>query len=328
MVRDLSKDNDLILEVRNLTKQFKVAKNNILTACDNINLSMYKGKTLGIVGESGCGKSTFLRMLMNLEKITSGKIFYKGRDISKFSKDEIWESRQNIQMVYQDPGASFNPRMKVVDILTEPLINYDRLKKEDKEKKAIELLEMVDLPADFIHKYPQNMSGGQKQRIGIARALSLEPEVLVCDEATSALDVSIQKNIIELLVKLQKERDLCIVFICHDIALVQAFAHEIAVMYLGNVLEVLPGEKLKDSAYHPYTKALLSSLFSINMDFSEKIASIEGDVPSPINLPSGCVFQGRCKYVKEKCKVKKPSLEKVKEKHEVACYFTREINNL
>ena len=231
-------------------------------------------------------------------------------------------------MVYQDPGASFNPRMKVVDILTEPLINYDRLKKEDKEKKAIELLEMVDLPADFIHKYPQNMSGGQKQRIGIARALSLEPEVLVCDEATSALDVSIQKNIIELLVKLQKERDLCIVFICHDIALLQSFAHEIAVMYLGNVLEVLPGEKLKDSAYHPYTKALLSSLFSINMDFSEKIASIEGDVPSPINLPSGCVFQGRCKYVKEKCKVKKPSLEKVKEKHEVACYFTREINNL
>lgn len=188
MVRDLSKNNESILEARNVTKQFKVSKNNILTACDNINLSMYKGKTLGIVGESGCGKSTFLRMLMNLEKISSGEIFYKGKDISKFSKDEIWESRQHIQMVYQDPGASFNPRMKVVDILTEPLINYDRLKKEDKEKKAIELLEMVDLPADFIHKYPHNMSGGQKQRIGIARALSLEPEVLVCDEATSALD--------------------------------------------------------------------------------------------------------------------------------------------
>ena len=231
-------------------------------------------------------------------------------------------------MVYQDPGASFNPRMKVVDILTEPLINYGRLKKEDKEKKAIELLEMVDLPADFIHKYPHNMSGGQKQRIGIARALSLEPEVLVCDEATSALDVSIQKNIIELLVKLQKERDLCIVFICHDIALVQSFAHEIAIMYLGNVLEVLPGEKLKDSSYHPYTKALLSSLFSINMDFSEKIASIEGDVPSPINLPSGCVFQGRCKFVKDKCKGQKPTLENIGTKHEVACYFTKEINNL
>ena len=328
MVRDLSKNNELILEAKNVTKQFKVSKNNTLTACDNINLSMYKGKTLGIVGESGCGKSTFLRMLMNLEKISSGEIFYKGKDISKFSKDEIWESRQHIQMVYQDPGASFNPRMKVVDILTEPLINYGRLKKEDKEKKAIELLEMVDLPADFIHKYPHNMSGGQKQRIGIARALSLEPEVLVCDEATSALDVSIQKNIIELLVKLQKERDLCIVFICHDIALVQSFAHEIAVMYLGNVLEVLPGERLKDSAYHPYTKALLSSLFSINMDFSKKITSIEGDVPSPINLPSGCVFQERCKFVKDKCKEHKPILEDIEKKHEVACYFTKEINNL
>ena len=156
MVRDLSNNNELILEAKNVTKQFKVSKKNILTACDNINLSMYKGKTLGIVGESGCGKSTFLRMLMNLEKITSGEIFYKGKDISKFSKDEVWESRQHIQMVYQDPGASFNPRMKVVDILTEPLINYDRLKKEDKEKKAIELLKMVDLPADFIHKYPNN----------------------------------------------------------------------------------------------------------------------------------------------------------------------------
>lgn len=328
MVRDLSKNNELILEARNVTKQFKVSKNNTLTACDNINLSMYKGKTLGIVGESGCGKSTFLRMLMNLEKISSGEIFYKGRDINKFSKEEIWESRQHIQMVYQDPGASFNPRMKVIDILTEPLINYDRLKKEDKEKKAIELLEMVDLPADFIHKYPQNMSGGQKQRIGIARALSLEPEILVCDEATSALDVSIQKNIIELLVKLQKERDLCIVFICHDIALVQSFAHEIAVMYLGNVLEILPGEKLKDSAYHPYTKALLSSLFSINMNFSEKIASIEGDVPSPINLPNGCVFQGRCKFVKNKCKGQKPTLESIDIKHKVACYFMKEINKL
>ncbi len=275
MVRDLSKNHELIMEAKNVTKKFAVSGGNSLTACDNINLSMFRGKTLGIVGESGCGKSTFLRMLMNLEKTTSGEIYYKGKNINKFSKNEIWESRQHIQMVYQDPGASFNPRMKVVDILTEPLINYGRLKKEDKEKKAIELLEMVDLPASFIDKYPQNMSGGQRQRVGIARALSLEPEVLVCDEATSALDVSIQKNIIELLVKLQEERNLCIVFICHDIALIQKFAHEVAVMYLGNVLEILPGEKLKDNAYHPYTKALLNSLFSINMDFSEKIASIK-----------------------------------------------------
>jgi len=236
MVRDLSKNNELILEARNVTKQFKVSKNNTLTACDNINLSMYKGKTLGIVGESGCGKSTFLRMLMNLEKISSGEIFYKGKDISKFSKDEIWESRQHIQMVYQDPGASFNPRMKVVDILTEPLINYDRLKKEDKEKKAIELLEMVDLPADFIHKYPQNMSGGQKQRIAIARALAMKPEVILFDEPTSALDPEMIKEVLDVMRDLAKE-GMTMLIVTHEMGFARNVGNRILFMDNGEIIE-------------------------------------------------------------------------------------------
>ena len=325
MVRDLSKDNDLILEVRNLTKQFKVAKNNILTACDNINLSMYKGKTLGIVGESGCGKSTFLRMLMNLEKITSGEIFYKGRDISKFSKDEIWESRQNIQMVYQDPGASFNPRMKVVDILTEPLINYDRLKKEDKEKKAIELLEMVDLPADFIHKYPQNMSGGQKQRIGIARALALNPKFIVCDEPVSALDVSIQAQVLNLMKDLQEKLGLTYMFITHDLSVVKYFSNDIAVMYLGELVEKAPSKDLFKNPIHPYTKALLSAIPTINIRKKMERIKLEGEITSPINPGVGCRFAKRCVYATEICSKESPKLEKVGEAHFFACHRAKEL---
>lgn len=255
-------NEEVILETKNLTKIFKTYKNEDFYACDNINLKVYKGKTLGIVGESGSGKSTYVRMIMNLEKPTNGEILYYGKDLTKFSKNEIWESRQNIQMVFQDPWAAFNPKMTVLDILTEPLINYKKIDKKDKENVAKKLLKMVELPEEFINKYPQNMSGGQKQRIGIARAISLEPEILICDEATSALDVSIQKNIVELLVKLQKEKGISIIFICHDLALTRAISHEIAVMEKGKVVEVLDGNEV-NNAKHPYTKKLLDCIFSI-----------------------------------------------------------------
>lgn len=265
MVKDLFNEKDMILETKNLTKVFTTYDGGALVACNDISLKVYKGKTLGIVGESGSGKSTYIRMLMNLEKPTSGQILYHGKDINKFSEQEVWENRQNIQMIFQDPWAAFNPKMTVMDILTEPLSNYNRIKKSEKKEKALELLKMVELPEEFLYKYPQNMSGGQKQRLGIARAISLEPEILICDEATCALDVSIQKIIIELLVRLQKEKGISMVFICHDLALVQLFAHEIVVMNKGNIVEKFEGDKLKE-AKHPYTKKLLDSVFSIHME--------------------------------------------------------------
>lgn len=265
MVIGLSNTREMILETKNLTKIFTTYDGKELIACDNVNLSVYKGKTLGIVGESGSGKTTFIRMLMNLEKPTSGEILYHGKDLSKFSEKEIWENRQQIQMVFQDPWAAFNPKMNVLEILTEPLLNYKRIKKSESKKVAAELLKMVELPEDFMYKYAQNMSGGQKQRLGIARAISLEPEILICDEATSALDVSIQKTIIELLVRLQREKNISMVFICHDLALINSFAHEIAVINNGKIVELIDGEKVKDAS-HPYTKKLIDSVFSIHME--------------------------------------------------------------
>lgn len=265
MVIDLSNKKEMVLETKNLTKIFTTYDGKALTACDNINLKVYKGKTLGIVGESGSGKTTFIRMLMNLERPSSGEILYHGKDLSKLSDKEIWENRQNIQMIFQDPWAAFNPKMNVLEILTEPLLNYRRIKKSEAKKIVANLLKMVELPEEFMYKYAQNMSGGQKQRLGIARAISLEPEILICDEATSALDVSIQKTIIELLVRLQREKNISMVFICHDLALINSFAHEIAVMNNGKIVELIDGEKVRDAS-HPYTKKLIDSVFSIHME--------------------------------------------------------------
>ena len=267
----MSENHEIVMQAKHIVKQFPASRGRTLTACNDINLTMYKGRTLGIVGESGCGKSTFVRMVTSLDKPTSGEILYHGKNITGLSKKETWANRQNLQMVFQDPLASFNPKMKIVDILTEPLRNYGRLKRKDKEAKAKELLEMVELPADFLYRYPHNMSGGQRQRVSIARALSLEPEILVCDEATSALDVSVQKTVIELLVKLQKKKNISMVFICHDLALIQSFAHQIAVMYLGNIVEVIPGADVMEKSVHPYTQALLGAQFSIHMDPHTKI---------------------------------------------------------
>lgn len=261
----MSKEKEIILEVKNLTKIYPKGNGKEVVACNNINLEIVKGETLGIVGESGSGKSTLVNMLMGLEKTTSGEILYRGKDMSKFTPEEMWKNRENIQIVFQDPWSAFNPKMTVLQILTEPLMNYKRIDKRDREKRAKELLKMVDLPEEFVTKYPQNMSGGQRQRLGIARALSLEPEILICDEATSALDVSIQKNIIELLVRLQREKNITIIFIAHDIALVESFAHRIAVMYLGNIVEEIEGGNIGEKAKHEYTKSLLDAIFPVKI---------------------------------------------------------------
>ncbi|EET61241.1 ABC transporter, ATP-binding protein [Marvinbryantia formatexigens DSM 14469] len=309
------------MKAEHIVKQFPASHGRTLTACNDVNLTVYKGKTLGIVGESGCGKSTFVRMVMSLDDPTQGKILYHGRDMASMTKKERWENRQNIQMVFQDPLASFNPKMKIIDILTEPLMNFGKLKRSEKEAKARELLEMVELPADFMYRYPHNMSGGQRQRVSIARALSLEPEILVCDEATSALDVSIQRTIIELLVRLQEEKNVSMIFICHDLALIQSFAHQIAVMYLGHIVEVIPGADVATKAVHPYTQALLGAQFSIHMDQNKKIESIESEAPSPLDVPKGCPFADRCEHCMEKCRSQKPVLQEIAPGHEAACHY-------
>jgi oligopeptide/dipeptide ABC transporter ATP-binding protein len=318
-------DSDIILQAKHIVKQFPASGGRTLTACNDINLNVYKGKTLGIVGESGCGKSTFLRMMVSLDKPTSGEILYHGKNIVAMSKKETWENRQNMQMVFQDPLASLDPRMKIADILTEPLLNFKRIKRSEKEAKARELLEMVNLPADFLNRYPHNMSGGQRQRVSIARALSLEPEILVCDEATSALDVSVQESIIELLVQLQKEKNISMIFICHDLALVQSFSHQIAVMYLGNIVEVLPGEEVAHHSLHPYSQALLGAQFSIHMDPDTKIESIESEAPSPLDVPAGCPFRNRCEHCMERCSQERPLLKEVAPGHEVACHYVNRL---
>lgn len=311
---------NLILEARHVTRRFPASGKRELVACNDVSLNFYKGQTLGLVGESGCGKSTFMRFIVQLDVPTEGEILYKGEDITRLKGEKLRKNRQNIQMVFQDPMGSFNPRMKIRDIVCEPLMNFGRIKAREKEEKARELLEMVELPGDFADRYPHNMSGGQRQRVGIARALALEPEVVICDEATSALDVSVQKTIIELLVKLQKEKNLCIGFIAHDLGLIQSFAHQVAVMYLGNIVEILPGADVKH-AQHPYSKTLLDAVFDLEMDFNKKIETLDSEVPSPLDVPTGCPFQDRCRHCMEICRKERPSMVDLEPHHHVACHL-------
>lgn len=317
----MSERPELILEAKHVTKKYPASNHRVLTANNDVNLKMYRGRTLGIVGESGCGKSTFMRMVVSLEAPTEGEILYKGQDITQLKGEALRLHRQNIQMVFQDPAAAFNPKMRIMDIICEPLLNFKRIKRSEKEAVARKYLEMVELPGDFAARYPHSMSGGQRQRVGIARALALEPEIIVCDEATSALDVSVQKNIISLLVKLQREKNITFGFICHDMALVQSFAHQVAVMYLGNIVEVLPGEKVGTGCLHPYTQAMVGAIFDLNMDFSKPIESIESEAPSPLNVPAGCPFQNRCGRCMEICRQERPVLREVAADHQVACHL-------
>ena len=316
------KESDIVLSAKHIVKQFPASHGRTLTACNDINLNVYKGKTLGIVGESGCGKSTFVRMVISLDKPTSGEILYHGKNLAGLSKKETWLNRQNMQMVFQDPLASFDPKMKIVDILTEPLINFGKLKKSEKEAKARELLEMVELPGDFVDRYPHNMSGGQRQRIVIARALVLNPEFVVCDEPVSALDVSVRAQVLNLIQELKKKKHLTYMFISHDLSVVKYISDRIAVMYLGRIVEIAEKNELYNNPQHPYTKALLSAIPIPDVDNKMKREILTGDVPSPLNPPSGCYFHTRCKYATERCKTECPALHDVGNGHMVACHLT------
>nr|WP_301961827.1 ABC transporter ATP-binding protein [uncultured Phascolarctobacterium sp.] len=314
---------EVIMEIKNLTKKFPVDGGQVLTACDNVSLRAYKGQTLGIIGESGCGKSTLVRTILQIHPATAGEVIFNDQDILKLKGEALRQNRRNLQMVFQDPSAAFNPKMRVKDILCEPLLNFGLLKKSEIDAKAAELLQMVELPAEFKGRYPHSMSGGQRQRLGIARALSLEPQIIVCDEATSALDVSVQEKICELLVRLQKEKGITYLFICHDIGLVDLMSHQVAVMYLGNVVERLEGCRLSTGSAHPYTKALIKSIFKVDFKAGEKIQPLEGDIPSPLDLPQGCPFQSRCDLCQAVCREVKPELREMHEGHFVACHFVK-----
>ncbi len=312
---------DVVLEGKGLTQRYTRPDGRVLTACRDVCFKLRQGETLGIVGESGCGKSTLLRMLAQLERPDEGTLLFQDRDITDLEGEQLRRHRRHIQMVFQDPGGAFFPRMKAGAAVSEPIRNFSSPSHEELNEKVAELLRLVNLPEDFADRFPHAMSGGQMQRLGIARALALSPEVLLCDEATSALDVSNQQSIIELLVDIQKKRNLSIVFVCHDLALVYAMAHKIMVMYLGTVVEEVPGSMIGTSAAHPYTRALLQSIFSLDMNFGQRISPLEGEVPSPLDMPKGCPFHSRCVQCKDICREKRPTMRPLDEDHRVACHL-------
>jgi len=313
-----------ILKIKNLTKKFNLQNGKKLTAVDNVSFELYSGECLGIVGESGCGKSTIAKILTQLESVTSGNIIYKTKEITNLKGEELRQNRRNFQMIFQDAAESFNPRMKIGDIACEPLLNFKLMNKREAETEAKKLLAMVGISEEFMKRYPHQLSGGQKQRVAIARALSLQPEIIVCDEATSALDVSIQEQVIKLLMNLQKEKGLSYIFIGHDLAVVKNISHRIIVMYLGRIVEVIDSNKLVTDAAHPYTKALLDSVFSVKMKNKTEIESIKGEPPSPSDIQPGCAFSSRCTKCMDKCLKEKPELKEIAANHFTACHLFEE----
>ncbi|GAA2601422.1 dipeptide ABC transporter ATP-binding protein [Streptomyces axinellae] len=335
----MSEQREPILQVRDLVKHFPLTQGILLKrqvgavkAVDGISFDLYPGETLGIVGESGCGKSTVAKLLMNLEKPTSGTILYKGEDITRLSGRALREVRRNIQMVFQDPYTSLNPRMTVGDIIGEPYdIHPEVAPKGDRRRKVRELLDVVGLNPEYINRYPHQFSGGQRQRIGIARGLALRPEIIVADEPVSALDVSVQAQVVNLMEKLQDEFGLSYMFIAHDLSIVRHISDRVGVMYLGKMAEIGTDEEIYEHPTHPYTQALLSAVPVPDPsagDRRERIV-LEGDVPSPANPPSGCRFRTRCWKAEARCAEEVPLLAvpKVFEgegsgaEHASACHF-------
>ena len=313
-----------ILQVKNLKKYFPMGKNQILKAVDDVSFEIQAGKTLGLVGESGCGKTTCGRTCTGLYAKTDGEVLFKGKDVHALRGKERKAFTKSVQTIFQDPYASLNPRMKVGSIIAEGLrIHHMMGSQSDSEEKVQELLNLVGLQSEHANRYIHEFSGGQRQRIGIARALAIEPEFLVCDEPISALDVSIQAQIVNLLKKLQMEMGLTYLFVAHDLSMVRYISDQVAVMYLGKIVELTSSEELYTHPAHPYTQALLSAVPIPDPDVESKRARIvlDGDVPSPISPPQGCRFQSRCRFASEKCREVEPNMKKIGTGHYAACHL-------
>ncbi|WML43016.1 dipeptide ABC transporter ATP-binding protein [Neobacillus sp. PS3-40] len=318
--------SELLLEVSGLKKYFPItgglfgAKKGEVKAVDDVSFYVKKGETLGIVGESGCGKSTTGRLLMRLIEASDGKIVFEDKEITSMSKSELRKTRRDIQMVFQDPYASLNPRHSVEQILEEPLIVHGIGSKEERRKRVREMLEVVGLSSYHAKRYPHQFSGGQRQRIGIAKALMTKPKLIIADEPVSALDVSIQAQVLNLMKDIQKEFQLTYIFIAHDLGVVRHISNRVGVMYLGRLIELAESEELYENPLHPYTKALLSAVPIPDPDIKKHTVLIEGELPSPANPPSGCAFHTRCTEVMEICKTARPE-EKNIDGHFVACHL-------
>lgn len=318
-------NKEVLIEVKDLKKHFKVGRNSILKAVDGVSFNIYKGETLGLVGESGCGKTTCGKTVMGLYEATGGEVLYKGQDIHSLNRKKKKEFTKNAQIIFQDPYSSLNSRMTVGDIIGEGIDIHYLYKGNERQEKIFELLETVGLNREHASRFPHEFSGGQRQRIGIARALAIEPDFIVCDEPISALDVSIQAQVVNLLIELQRKRGLTYLFIAHDLSMIKHISDRVGVMYLGSLVEFTTSDLLYKKPLHPYTQALLSAIPvpDPHEESKKKRIPIEGEIPSPINPPPGCKFASRCKYVMDVCKEKMPSLIEVDREHFVACHMVK-----
>lgn len=323
---------ELLFQIRNLQTWFPITKGMFkkvvghVKAVDGVSLDVYRGETIGIVGESGCGKSTFGKTVMMLEKATGGEVLFndkgKMKDITKFNQQELFQFRKRVQMVFQDPYSALNPQKKIYESFEEPLKVHGVKAQEDREAMMKKVLQLVNIQPEYLMRYPHEFSGGQRQRLCIARALEVMPEVLICDEPVSALDVSIQAQVLNLMKQIQQDMNLTYLFIAHDLSVVQYMSDRIVVMYLGKIVEVADSRALYDEPLHPYTKALLSAIPVADIHIKKKRQILEGEVPSPIHKPSGCPFHNRCPECMEVCKTVEPQMVSHGAKgHTVACHL-------
>ena len=323
----MSEKKKALVRVDNLNVHFPVkgnlpfTKKKYVKAVNGVTLEICAGETFGLVGESGCGKSTLGNAILGMQKPTSGKIYFKDQDLNALKPREFKELRRSMQMIFQDPFSSLNPRFDVYRIIAEPMQIRGGMTEEAIKARVSELLHLVGLSDDDMHRFPSDFSGGQRQRIGIARAIALNPEFLVCDEPVSALDVSVHAQILNLLMDLQKELGITYLFISHNLAVVKDICSHVAVMYLGSMMETGETERIFQNPLHPYTRSLLSAVLSVDVDHAPQRMILQGDIPSPINTPAGCPFCTRCPYAKEECKKEKPALQELEPGHFVACHF-------